>query len=113
MLKVSGKYRNVQNLSQGLKGEINNYRNQIAMIKDDTLNLKNILINEQNYINMISKEIQKANKAISDKKKEIENILPAINLLKNHIISVKQKLGKFNLKKTNNYNSLNYIDNHI
>ena len=61
----------------------------------------------------MNEEIRKGNKAISDKQKEIENILPALQLLKNHITSVKQKIVKFNNIKNNYIEELNYIESNI
>ena len=77
------------------------------------MQIKSLSLNEQTYIDLLNEEIRKGNKAISDKQKEIENILPALQLLKNHIISVKQKILKFNNIKTNYIEELNNIENNI
>ena len=41
--------------------------------------------------------------------KEIENLLPALQLLRNHITSVKQKLFRYNNVKQNYLDELSYI----
>jgi hypothetical protein len=61
----------------------------------------------------MNEEIRKGNKAISDKQKEIENLLPALQLLRNHITSVKQKLFRYNNVKQNYLDELSYIGNSI
>ena len=43
----------------------------------------------------------------------MENILPALQLLKNHIASIKQKITQLNNVKNNYIEKLNYIENDI
>jgi septal ring factor EnvC (AmiA/AmiB activator) len=68
---------------------------------------------EQNNINEINDEIKKGNKAISDRQKQFENILAAIQLLKKHIISVNQKIGRIKNVKYNYIDKLNNIEYNI
>ena len=68
---------------------------------------------EQNEIEEINNEIKKGNKMISDRQKQIENILAATQLLKKHIASVKQKIGRIKNVKYNYINEINYIGNNI
>ena len=49
---------------------------------------------------MMKNQIQKLNKMISDKKKEKDNFRPALKLLKNHIVNLKQKIKSFDIGKT-------------
>ena len=56
--------------------------------------------NEKVSIQLLKENIQKLNKMISDKKRESESIRPALNLLKKHIITLKQKIKNIDLKKT-------------
>jgi chromosome segregation ATPase len=88
-------------------------RNKIAFLNEETLQIKNITFQEQNDIDAINDEIKKGNKAISDRQKQIENILAAIQLLKKHIISVNQKIGRIKNVKYNYFDKLNNIENNI
>ena len=82
-------------------------------LNEDTMGKKNIYLKEQNEIDELNDEIKKGNKAVSDRKKQIENILAATQLLKKHIISVKQKIGTIKNIKYNYIDKLNYIGNNI
>ena len=113
MLSVSNRYKNIGQTADNYKNDINNFQNKINMINNETLQLKKISLNEQNYIDIMNEEIRKGNKSISDKKKEMENILPALQLLKNHIASIKQKITQLNNVKNNYIEKLNYIENDI
>jgi hypothetical protein len=113
MLCVSNRYKNIGQTADNYKNEINILQNKIENINNETMQIKSLSLNEQTYIDLLNEEIRKGNKAISDKQKEIENILPALQLLKNHIISVKQKILKFNNIKTNYIEELNNIENNI
>ena len=113
MLCVSNRFKNIGKTADNYKNDINIFRNKIDALNDETFQLKNYALNEQNYIDIMKEEIKKGNKGISDKKKEIENILPALQLLKNHIASVKQKIKQFNNIKRNYIEELSYMDNEI
>ena len=113
MLCVSNRFKNIGKTADNYKNDINNCQNKINMINNETLQIKKLSLNEQNYIDIMNEEIRKGNKTISDKKKEIENILPALQLLKNHIISIKQKITQLNNVKNNYVEKLNYIENNI
>ena len=113
MLCVSNRYKNIGQTADNYKNEINIFQNKIEKINNETMQIKSLSLNEQTYIDLLNEEIRKGNKAISDKQKEIENILPALQLLKNHIVSVKQKILKFNNIKTNYIEELNNIENNI
>ena len=113
MLSVSNRYKNIGKTADNYKDDINNFQNKIAMINNETLKLKTIGFDIQNEINSMNEEIRKGNKAISDKKKEIENLLPALQLLRNHITSVKQKLFRYNHVKQNYLGELSYIENNM
>ena len=88
-------------------------KNKIAFLNDETLQIKNMTFQEQNDIDEINDEIKKGNKAISDRQKQIENISAAIQLLKKHIISVNQKIGRIKNVKYNYFDKLNNIENNI
>ena len=113
MLSVSNRYKNIGKTADNYKDDINNFQNKIAMINNETLKLKTIGFDIQNEINSMNEEIRKGNKAISDKQKEIENLLPALQLLRNHITSVKQKLFRYNNVKQNYLGELSYIESNI
>ena len=113
MLSVSNRYKNIGKTADNYKDDINNFQNKIAMINNETLKLKTIGFDIQNEINSMNEEIRKGNKAISDKQKEIENLLPALQLLRNHITSVKQKLFRYNNVKQNYLGELSYIESSI
>ena len=113
MLCVSNRFKNIGKTADNYKNDINNFRNRIDALNDETFQLKNYALKEQNYIDIMKDEIKKGNKSISDKQKEIENILPALQLLKNHIASVKQKIKQFNNIKRNYIDELSYIGNNI
>jgi uncharacterized protein YukE len=113
MLSVSNRYKNIGKTADNYKDDINNFQNKIAIINNETLKLKTIGFDIQNEINSMNEEIRKGNKAISDKQKEIENLLPALQLLRNHITSVKQKLFRYNNVKQNYLDELSYIGNSI
>ena len=88
-------------------------RNKIAFLNDQTMGMKNVYLKEQNEIDEINGEIKKGNKMVSDRQKQIENILAATQLLKKHIVSVKQKIGRIKNVKYNYINEINYIGNNI
>lgn len=113
MLCVSNRYRNIGQTADNYKNEINILQNKIENVNNETMQIKSLSLNEQTYIDFMNEEIRKGNKAISDKQKEIENILPALQLLKNHIVSVKQKIVKFNNIKSNYIEELNNIESNI
>ena len=113
MLSVSNRYKNIGKTADNYKDDINNFQNKIAMVNNETLKLKTIGFDIQNEINSMNEEIRKGNKAISDKQKEIENLLPALQLLRNHITSVKQKLFRYNNVKQNYLGELSYIESSI
>ena len=113
MLSIGSRYKNIGKSAQSFKNEINNTRNKISFLNEKTLEMKNIYFMHQNQIDDINNEIKKGNKAISDKQKQIENIIAAIQLLKKHIISTKQKIGNIKNIKYNYLNGLNYIENII
>ena len=113
MLCVSNRFKNIGKTADNYKNDINNFRYKIDALNDETFKLKNYVLKEQNYIEIMKDEIKKGNKGISDKKKEIENILPALQLLKNHIASVKQKIKQFNNIKRNYIDELSYMGNEI
>jgi uncharacterized protein YukE len=113
MLSVSNRYKNIGKTADNYKDDINNFQNKIAMINNETLKIKTISFDIQNEINSMNEEIRKGNKAISDKQKEIENLLPALQLLRNHITSVKQKLFRYNNVKQNYLGELSYIESSI
>lgn len=113
MLCVSNRFKNIGKTADNYKNDINNFRNKIDALNDETFRIKNYALNEQNYIDIMKEEIKKGNKGISDKQKEIENILPALQLLKNHIASTKQKIKQFNNIKRNYIDELSYIGNKI
>lgn len=113
MLSVSKRYKNIGKTADNYKDDINNFQNKIAMINNETLKLKTIGFDIQNEINSMNEEIRKGNKAISDKQKEVENLLPALQLLRNHITSVKQKLFRYNNMKQNYLGELSYINSSI
>ena len=113
MLSVGSRFKNVGKSTYSFKNEINIMRNKIAFLNEETLQIKNITFQEQNDIDAINDEIKKGNKAISDRQKQIENILAAIQLLKKHIISVNQKIGGIKNIKYNYIDKLNIIENNI
>ena len=113
MLSVGSRFKNVGKSAYSFKNEINIMRNKIAFLNEETLQIKNITFQEQNDIDAINDEIKKGNKAISDRQKQIENILAAIQLLKKHIISVNQKIGGIKNIKYNYIDKLNIIENNI
>ena len=113
MLSVGNRYKNIGKSAKSFKNDIDLIKNKISFLNEKTLEMKNIYFITQNQIDDINNEIKKGNKAISDKQKQIENILAAIQLLKNHIISVKQKIGNIKNIKCNYINGLNYIENII
>ena len=113
MLSVGSRFKNVGKSAYSFKNEINIMRNKIAFLNEETLQIKNITFQEQNNIDAINDEIKKGNKAISDRQKQIENILAAIQLLKKHIISVNQKIGGIKNIKYNYIDKLNIIENNI
>jgi len=113
MLSVSKKYKNMIKSTVKYKKDIDNIKDIIYKLNEETIKLKSIALNEQNDLDIIKEEIKKGNKAISDKQKEIENILPAIQLLKNHIESAKQKIFKYNNIQSRYLDELNYIESKI
>lgn len=113
MLCVSNRFKNSGKTADNYKIDINNFRNKIDAINDNTLEIKKMYLNEQNYIDIMKEEIKKGNKGVSDKQKEIENILPALQLLKNHISSIKQKIVKYNNIKRNYIEELSYMDKEV
>ena len=113
MLSVSNRFKNIGKTADSYKNDIQNFQNKINRINNETLQLRKISLNEQNYIETMKEEIKKGNKGISDKQKEIENILPALQLLKNHIGSIRQKIAKFNTIKKNYIEELGFIGNNI
>ena len=113
LLSVSNRYKNIGKTADSYKNDINDFQNRIDEINNETFQIKSIAINEQNYIDFMNEEIRKGNKGISDKKKEIENLLPALQLLKNHIKSIKQKISYFNNTKNNYIEELNSMENNI
>lgn len=113
MLCVSNRFKNSGKTADNYKDDIYNFQNKIDIINNETIELKKICLNEQNYIEIMKEEIKKGNKGISDKQKEIENILPALQLLKNHISSIKQKISKFNNIHKNYIEKLTFMENKI
>jgi len=113
MLSVGNRFKNVGKNANTIKNEIVMLKNKIAILNDETLKMKNISFQGQNEIDEMNNEIKKGNKAISDRQKQIENILAAIQLLKNHIVSVKQKIGRIKNIKYNYIDQLNYIESKI
>ena len=113
MLSVGYRFKNVGNSANSYKNEINAIKNKITFLNDETLQIKNMTFQEQNTINEINDEIKKGNKAISDRQKQIENILAAIQLLKKHITSVNQKIGRIKNVKYNYIDKLNNIEYNI
>ena len=113
MLSVGYRYKNVGKNANAFKNEIDVLKNKIALLNDETLKMKTISFKRQNEIDEINNEIKKGNKAISDRQKQIENILAAIQLLKKHIIAVKQKIGRIKNIKYNYIDQLNYIESNI
>ena len=113
MLSVGNRYKNVGKTAYSYKNEIDMMKNKIAVLNDETMGMKNIYLREQNEIEEINNEIKKGNKIISDRQKQIENILAATQLLKKHIVSVKQKIGRIKNVKYNYINEINYIGNNI
>ena len=113
MLSVGNRYKNVGKTAYSYKNEIDMMRNKIAFLNDQTMGMKNVYLKEQNEIEEINGEIKKGNKMISDRQKQIENILAATQLLKKHIVSVKQKIGRIKNVKYNYINEINYIGNNI
>ena len=113
MISVGNRYKNVGKTAYNLKNEIDMIKNKIVFLNEDTMGKKNIYLKEQNEIDELNDEIKKGNKAVSDRKKQIENILAATQLLKKHIISVKQKIGTIKNIKYNYIDKLNYIGNNI
>ena len=113
MLSVSNRYKNIGKTADSYKNDINECQNKIDAVNNETFQIKTISLNEQNYIDFMNEEIRKGNKGISDKKKEIENLLPALQLLKNHIKSIKQKIGQFNKIKNNYIEKINSMENNI
>ena len=113
MLSVGNRYKNVGKTAYSYKNEIDMMRNKIAFLNDQTMGMKNVYLKEQNEIDEINNEIKKGNKMISDRQKQIENILAATQLLKKHIVSVKQKIGRIKNVKYNYINEINYIGNNI
>ena len=113
MLSVGNRYKNVGQSANQIKNEIDMIKNKIVYLNDETMGMKNIALKEKNDIEEINNEIKKGNKAISDRQKQIENILAAIQLLKKHIVSVKQKIGRIKDIKYNYIDKLNYIENNI
>ena len=113
MLSVGNRYKNVGKNANTIKNEIVMLKHKIACLNDETMKMRNISFQKQNEIEEINNEIKKGNKAISDRQKQIENILAAIQLLKNHIVSVKQKIGRIKNIKYNYIDQLNYIESNI
>ena len=113
MLSVGNRFKNVGKNANSYKYEIDMIKNKIAFLNDETLQIKNMTFQEQNDIDEINDEIKKGNKAISDRQKQIENISAAIQLLKKHIISVNQKIGRIKNVKYNYFDKLNNIENNI
>lgn len=113
MLSVGYRFKNVGKSADSYKNEIDMIKNKIAFLNDETLQIKNMTFQEQNDIDEINDEIKKGNKAISDRQKQIENISAAIQLLKKHIISVNQKIGRIKNVKYNYFDKLNNIENNI
>ena len=113
LFNIGNRYKSVGKTANNYKNEINIMKNKIIFLKDETMNIKNISLKEQNDIDEINDEIKKGNKLISDRQKQIENISAAIQLLKNHISSVQQKLGRIKNIKYNYIENLNYLGNNI
>lgn len=113
MLSASNKYKNSGKSINKYKNDIDIIKNKILFLNEQTLNIRDIFYKEQNEVDELNNEIKKGNKAISDRQKQIENILAATQLLKKHIISVKQKLGRIKNNKYNYIDQLNYIENNI
>ena len=113
MLSVGNRYKNVGKTADIFKNEIDMIKNKIAYLNDETMGLKNISMKEKFEIDEINNEIKRGNKAISDRQKQIENILAATQLLKKHIISVRQKIGRIKDIKYNYIDGLNNIENNI
>ena len=112
-LMVSSRYKNVGKTADNFKDEIDIIKNKIAFLNDETMEIKKTSIKEKNELDEINEEIKKGNKAISDRQKQIENILAATQLLKKHIVSTKQKIGKIKNIKQNYIDKLNYIEYNI
>ena len=113
MISIGNRFKSVGKTANNYKNEIDVIKSKIIFLKDETMNIKNITLKEQNDIDEINNEIKKGNKLISDRQKQIENILAAIQLLKKHIIAVQQKVGRIKNIKYNYIENLNYLGNNI
>ena len=97
---VSKRYKNISEGILNYQKEIPNYKPKIEELKKETIEINTSIQNEKVSIQLLKENIQKLNKMISDKKRESESIRPALNLLKKHIITLKQKIKNIDLEKT-------------
>ena len=97
---VSKRYKNISEGILNYQKEIPNYKPKIEELKNETIEINTLIQKEKVSIQLLKENIQKMNKMISDKKRESESIRPALNLLKKHIITLKQKIKNIDLEKT-------------
>ena len=97
---VSKRYKNISEGILNYQKEIPNYKPKIEELKNETIEINTLIQKEKVNIQLLKENIQKLNKMISDKKRESESIRPALNLLKKHIITLKQKIKNIDLEKT-------------
>lgn len=105
--KVSKRYSSVGKCVVNYKNEIPELEKRIYEIKNETIQINNIINFEQNEINVINDKIRKLNKTISDIKKENDNILPAIRLLKKHMNATMGKINNIDKGQSNFLNKIN------
>ena len=113
LLTVSKKYKNNGNKAQNLRKEIERFQQQIFELNNNTSWLRGAYLSEQNSIDYLVEETRNLNKIISDLKKDNEQFLPAIELLKKHINALGKKLEYSNDDKNNIATSFNRFAKNI
>ena len=113
LLTVSKKYKNNGNKAQNLRKEIERFQQQIFELNNNTSWLRGVYLSEQNSIDYLVEETRNLNKVISDLKKDNEQFLPAIELLKKHIKALEKKLEYSNDDKNNIATSFNRFAKNI
>ena len=104
---VSKRYESIGKSVVNYKSEIPQIEEKICEIKNETIQINNLINMEQNEINLMKDNIRKLNKGISSIKKENDNLLPAIGLLKKHINTAKNKIDNIDKGQSNFLNKIN------
>ena len=107
LLTVSKRYKNTGNEAQKLRKEIKKFQEQIFELNNKTSWLRETCLYEENNTGYLEEETRYLNKRISDLKKDNEQFLPAIKLLRKHINVLRKKLEYTNNDKNNVMTSIN------